>query len=207
MIAYTPFLIEITRLNHDWFNLLRQVQSFAALTLPEGVPRSCRSLLCLRFEGFGGNRTVTCPFCGHIEDKVIDSRESKEGDSIRRRRQCLQCEKRFTTYERIDEVPYMVIKKDGRREKFDRQKVLNGLLKACEKRPISMVKLSDLVNQVEARVTDSPEREITTTEIGEYLMDILRGIDKIAYVRFASVYRDFQDEQAFLNELRDLTKP
>jgi len=150
---------------------------------------------------------VTCPFCGHIEDKVIDSRESKEGDSIRRRRQCLQCEKRFTTYERIDEVPYMVIKKDGRREKFDRQKVLNGLLKACEKRPISMVKLSDLVNQVEARVTDSPEREITTTEIGEYLMDILRGIDKIAYVRFASVYRDFQDEQAFLNELRDLTKP
>ena len=150
---------------------------------------------------------MTCPFCGHIEDKVIDSRESKEGDSIRRRRQCLQCEKRFTTYERIDEVPYMVIKKDGRREKFDRQKVLNGLLKACEKRPISMVKLSDLVNQVEARVTDSPEREITTTEIGEYLMDILRDIDKIASVRFASVYRDFQDEQAFLNELRDLTKP
>ena len=155
----------------------------------------------------GGDSAVTCPFCGHIEDKVIDSRESKEGDSIRRRRQCLQCEKRFTTYERIDEVPYMVIKKDGRREKFDRQKVLNGLLKACEKRPVSMVKLSDLVNQVEARVTDSPEREITTTEIGEYLMDVLRGIDKIAYVRFASVYRDFQDEQAFLNELRDLTKP
>jgi transcriptional repressor NrdR len=147
---------------------------------------------------------VTCPFCGHIEDKVIDSRESKEGDSIRRRRQCLQCEKRFTTYERIDEVPYMVIKKDGRREKFDRQKVLNGLLKACEKRPISMVRLSDLVNQVEARVTDSPDREITTTEVGEYLMDTLRGIDKIAYVRFASVYRDFQDEQAFLNELKAL---
>ncbi len=149
---------------------------------------------------------MTCPFCGHIEDKVIDSRESKEGDSIRRRRQCLQCEKRFTTYERIDEVPYMVIKKDGRREKFDRQKVLNGLLKSCEKRPISMVKLSDLVNQVEARVTESPDREITTTEIGEFLMDTLRGIDKIAYVRFASVYRDFQDEQAFLNELKSLTK-
>ena len=137
-----------------------------------------------------------------MEDRVIDSRESREGDSIRRRRQCLGCEKRFTTYERIDEVPYMVIKKDGRREKFDRQKVLNGLLKACEKRPISMAKLSDLVNQVEARVTDSPDREITTTEIGEYLMDSLRGVDKIAYVRFASVYRDFQDEQAFLNELR-----
>jgi transcriptional repressor NrdR len=149
---------------------------------------------------------MTCPFCGHIEDRVIDSRESKEGNSIRRRRQCLLCEKRFTTYERIDEVPYMVIKKDGRREKFDRQKVLGGLLKACEKRPISMTKLSELVNLVEARVTDSPDREITTIEIGEFLMDHLRGIDKIAYVRFASVYRDFQDEQAFLNELRTLTK-
>ena len=149
---------------------------------------------------------MTCPFCGHIEDRVIDSRESREGDSIRRRRQCLGCEKRFTTYERIDEVPYMVIKKDGRREKFDRQKVLNGLLKACEKRPVSMAKLSDLVNLVEGRVTDSPDREITTTEIGEYLMDSLRGVDKIAYVRFASVYRDFQDEQAFLNELRSLTR-
>ena len=149
---------------------------------------------------------MTCPFCGHIEDRVIDSRESKEGNSIRRRRQCLLCEKRFTTYERIDEVPYMVVKKDGRREKFERQKVLGGLLKACEKRPISMGKLSDLVNLVEARVTDSPDREITTIEIGEFLMEHLRGIDKIAYVRFASVYRDFQDEQAFLNELRTLTK-
>ena len=149
---------------------------------------------------------MTCPFCGHIEDRVIDSRESREGDSIRRRRQCMntECEKRFTTYERIDEVPYMVIKKDGRREKFDRQKVLNGLLKACEKRPISMPKLSELVNLVESKVTDSPDREITTIEIGEYLMDALRDVDKIAYVRFASVYRNFQDEQAFLNELRSL---
>ena len=150
---------------------------------------------------------MTCPFCGHIEDRVIDSRESREGDSIRRRRQCVACEKRFTTYERIDEVPYMVIKKDGRREKFDRQKVLGGLLKACEKRPISMAKLSEMVNLVEGRVTDSPDREITTMEIGEYLMDGLRGLDKIAYVRFASVYRNFQDEQEFLDELRDLTKP
>ncbi|MCU1327281.1 MAG: ATP-cone domain protein [Bryobacterales bacterium] len=149
---------------------------------------------------------MTCPFCGHLEDRVIDSRESKEGDSIRRRRQCEGCEKRFTTYERIDEVPYMVIKKDGRREKFDRQKVLNGLLKACEKRPISMVKLAELVNMVEARVTESPDREITTIEIGELLMDAIKGIDKIAYVRFASVYRDFQDEQAFLNELKSLTR-
>lgn len=149
---------------------------------------------------------MTCPFCGHTEDKVIDSRESKEGDAIRRRRQCLLCEKRFTTYERIDEVPYMVIKKDGRREKFDRQKVLGGLLKAAEKRPISMGKLSDLVNQVEGKVTDSPDREISTTEVGEFLMEALRSLDKIAYVRFASVYRDFQDEQAFFDELKTLMR-
>ena len=149
---------------------------------------------------------MTCPFCGHIEDRVIDSRESKEGDSIRRRRQCNSCEKRFTTYERIDEVPYMVIKKDGRREKFDRQKVLNGLLKACEKRPVSMVKLSDLVNRVETKVSDSPDREISTTDIGEFLIQNLQDLDKIAYVRFASVYRDFQDEEAFFNELKNLMR-
>jgi transcriptional repressor NrdR len=139
-------------------------------------------------------------------DKVVDSRESKEGDAIRRRRECLGCDRRFTTYERIDEVPYMVIKKDGRREKFDRQKVLAGLLKACEKRPVGMAKLGDLVNQVESKVSDSADREIETTEIGEFLMDNLREIDKIAYVRFASVYRDFQDEQAFFDELKNLMR-
>jgi transcriptional repressor NrdR len=149
---------------------------------------------------------MNCPFCGHLEDKVVDSRESREGDAIRRRRQCLACERRFTTYERIDEVPYMVIKKDGRREKFDRQKVLNGLLKACEKRPVSMGKLAELVNRVEGKVTDSPDREISTIEVGEYLMESLREIDKIAYVRFASVYRDFQDEQAFFEELKALMR-
>ena len=149
---------------------------------------------------------MNCPFCGHLEDKVVDSRESREGDAIRRRRQCLACERRFTTYERIDEVPYMVIKKDGRREKFDRQKVLNGLLKACEKRPVSMGKLAELVNRVEAKVTDSPDREISTIEVGEFLMESLREIDKIAYVRFASVYRDFQDEQAFFEELKALMR-
>ncbi|MGB7761298.1 MAG: transcriptional regulator NrdR [Bryobacteraceae bacterium] len=137
---------------------------------------------------------------------MVDSRESKEGGAIRRRRECLACERRFTTYERIDEVPYMAIKKDGRREKFDRQKVLGGLLKACEKRPISMAKLSDLVNRVEAKVSDSPDREISTTEIGEFLMEGLRELDKIAYVRFASVYRDFQDEEAFFNELKNLMR-
>jgi transcriptional repressor NrdR len=149
---------------------------------------------------------VKCPFCNHLHDKVVDSRESKEGDAIRRRRECLACERRYTTYERIDEVPYMVIKKDGRREKFDRQKVLNGLLKACEKRPVSMVKLADLVNQVESKVSDSPDREISTTDIGEYLIEHLRELDKIAYVRFASVYRDFQDEEAFFNELKTLMR-
>jgi transcriptional repressor NrdR len=149
---------------------------------------------------------MNCPFCGHLEDKVVDSRESREGDAIRRRRQCLACERRFTTYERIDEVPYMVIKKDGRREKFDRQKVLAGLLKACEKRPVSMGKLAELVDKVEGKVTDSPDREISTTEIGEFLMDSLRELDKIAYVRFASVYRDFQDEQAFFEELKALMR-
>ena len=149
---------------------------------------------------------MKCPFCNHLHDKVVDSRESKEGDAIRRRRECLACERRFTTYERIDEVPYMVIKKDGRREKFDRQKVLNGLLKACEKRPVSMAKLADLVNRVESKVSDSPDREISTTDIGEFLIERLRELDKIAYVRFASVYRDFQDEEAFFNELKNLMR-
>src|SRR5579862_4525701 len=149
---------------------------------------------------------MKCPFCNHMHDRVVDSRESKEGDAIRRRRECEACDRRFTTYERIDEVPYMVIKKDGRREKFDRQKVLGGLLKACEKRPVGMVKLSELVNEVESRVSDSPDREISTTEIGEFLIEHLRELDKIAYVRFASVYRDFQDEEAFFNELKNIMK-
>jgi transcriptional repressor NrdR len=147
---------------------------------------------------------MTCPFCGHREDKVIDSRESKEGDSIRRRRECLGCERRYTTYERCDEVPYMVIKKDGRREKFDRQKVLNGLLRACEKRPVSMGKLAELVNEIEGALLENPERELPTTLIGERLMERLRGLDKIAYVRFASVYRDFQDVEEFLSELKNV---
>ena len=147
---------------------------------------------------------MTCPFCGHREDKVIDSRESKEGDVIRRRRECLACERRFTTYERSDEIPYMVVKKDGRREKFDRQKVLGGLLKACEKRPVGMARLAEIVDEVETRLSDSPDRELATTAIGELLMDRLQGLDKIAYVRFASVYRDFQDVEAFLTELKAL---
>jgi transcriptional repressor NrdR len=147
---------------------------------------------------------VTCPFCGHREDRVIDSRESKEGDVIRRRRECLKCQRRFTTYERSDEIPYMVVKRDGRREKFDRQKILEGLLKACEKRPVPMAKLAEAIDEVESKLADSAEREMPTTAIGEMLMNRLRSVDKIAYVRFASVYRDFQDVEAFLNELKDL---
>ena len=147
---------------------------------------------------------MTCPFCGHRQDRVIDSRESKEGDVIRRRRACLKCERRFTTYERSDEIPYMVVKRDGRREKFDRQKILEGLLKACEKRPVAMGKLAELVDEVESKLGDSADREMSTTDIGEMLMSRLRTLDKIAYVRFASVYRDFQDVEAFLTELKDL---
>jgi transcriptional repressor NrdR len=149
---------------------------------------------------------MNCPFCGFKEDRVIDSREGKEGDVIRRRRECLQCLRRFTTYERIDEVPYMVVKKDGRREKFDRQKVLAGLLKACEKRPVSMAKLAGLVDEVEGLLAEKLDREISTAEVGELLMKRLISMDKIAYVRFASVYRDFQDEEAFLSELKDLMR-
>jgi transcriptional repressor NrdR len=149
---------------------------------------------------------VNCPFCGHREDHVIDSRESRQGDAIRRRRQCEKCERRFTTYERIDEIPYMVVKKDGRREKFDRQKVLTGLLKACEKRPIPMAKLAEIVDAVEAKISDSADREVSTTAIGEVLMARLMTLDKIAYVRFASVYRDFRDVEAFFNELKNLIR-
>lgn len=149
---------------------------------------------------------MKCPFCGHPEDKVVDSRESKEGESIRRRRECLKCEKRFTTYERIDEIPYMVVKKDGRREKFDRQKVLNGLLRACEKRPIPMGKLEQIVNEAESFVIDSPERERRTSEIGELIMNRLQRYDKVAYVRFASVYLDFKDVKEFMDELKHLLK-
>jgi len=149
---------------------------------------------------------MKCPFCGHAEDKVVDSRESKEGESIRRRRECLKCEKRYTTYERIDEIPYMVVKKDGRREKFDRQKVLNGLLRACEKRPIPMGKLEQIVNEAETFVIDSPERERRTSEVGELIMNRLRKYDKVAYVRFASVYLDFKDVKEFMDELKHLLK-
>ena len=141
-----------------------------------------------------------------MEDKVVDSRESKEAEAIRRRRECTRCNKRFTTYERIDEIPYMVVKKDGRREKFERQKVLNGLLRACEKRPVSIGKLEHIVNEAESFVIDSAERERTTKEIGEMIMGRLKHLDKVAYVRFASVYLDFKDIREFMSELKDLVE-
>ena len=149
---------------------------------------------------------MKCPFCAFLNDKVVDSRESKEADSIRRRRECLQCGKRFTTYERIDEIPYMVVKKDGRRERFDRQKVLSGLLHACEKRPVPISKLEQIVNDCESYVIDSAERERKTSEIGELIMNRLRKLDKVAYVRFASVYLDFKDVKEFMLELKDLVQ-
>jgi transcriptional repressor NrdR len=147
---------------------------------------------------------MTCPFCGHRQDRVIDSRESKEGDLIRRRRECLKCLRRFTTYERSDEIPYMVVKRDGRRERFDRQKVLEGLLRACEKRPVPIAKLAEVVDTVESMLAENPEREVSTASIGEMVLERLKKLDKIAYVRFASVYKDFQDAESFMVELKDL---
>jgi len=149
---------------------------------------------------------MKCPFCGHLHDKVVDSRESKEGEAIRRRRQCLGCQRRFTSYERIDEIPYMVVKKDGRRERFDRQKVLAGVLKACEKRPVSMVQLEAIADKAEVMVQESSEREVSTQTLGEMIMNELKNLDKVAYVRFASVYLDFKDVQEFMSELKDLLR-
>ena len=147
---------------------------------------------------------MRCPFCGHIEDKVVDSREAKDGDSIRRRRECLECGRRFTSYERIDEIPYMVVKKDGKRESLDRNKVLAGLMRACEKRPISMTQLESIVDEIEKEIQDSSDREMPTSDIGKIIMRRLKALDKVAYVRFASVYRSFRDVGEFMSELKDL---
>ena len=147
---------------------------------------------------------MKCPFCSHLEDKVVDSRESKEGEVIRRRRECLGCSKRFTSYERIDQIPHLVVKKDGRRERFDRAKVMAGLLKACEKRSVSMKSLEIIADQVETVVHESPDREVEADRIGEFLMDRLKELDKVAFVRFASVYRDFKDVDQFMATLKGL---
>jgi transcriptional repressor NrdR len=149
---------------------------------------------------------MLCPFCGHLEDKVVDSRESKEGESIRRRRECLNCGRRFTSYERIDEIPYMVVKKDGRREPYDRNKILAGLRRACEKRPISVAQLESIADQIERVVQDSTDREVHTSEIGKTIMRRLKALDKVAYVRFASVYLEFEDVGEFMSELKNLVQ-
>ena len=147
---------------------------------------------------------MKCPYCAHLGDKVVDSRESKEGEVIRRRRECLGCGRRFTSYERIDEIPYMVIKKDGSRERFERQKLIAGLLKACEKRPVSVAALEAVADRVEGTLQERPEKEIATAEIGSSVMQELKKLDKVAYVRFASVYRHFRDIGEFMTELKDL---
>jgi transcriptional repressor NrdR len=149
---------------------------------------------------------MKCPFCGFLEDKVVDSREAKDGGSIRRRRECLECGRRFTSYERIDEIPYMVVKKDGRREIFDRAKVMSGLLRACEKRPISSPQLESIVDEVEKNVQDTVDRELSTNDLGKIIMKRLKALDKVAYVRFASVYLEFEDVSEFMTELKNLVR-
>ena len=149
---------------------------------------------------------MKCPYCEHSESKVIDSRESRNGFRIRRRRECLSCTKRFTTYEKIEEIPYMVVKKDGSRQPFDSQKLLRGLLKACEKRPIPVSKLEEIVEEIETKLQESPDKEIKASEIGQIVVKKLKRLDKVAYVRFASVYREFKDVLEFKEELETLLK-
>ena len=147
---------------------------------------------------------MKCPFCGHPESKVIDSRPADENASIRRRRECLACGKRFTTYETVESLPIVVIKKDGSRQSFDRQKVLRGMIRACEKRPVSLVELERIADEIEQELQNSMEREIRTADIGEKVMERLRSVDQVAYVRFASVYRQFKDIDTFMAELNKL---
>jgi transcriptional repressor NrdR len=149
---------------------------------------------------------MRCPYCGFLESKVIDSRESKKGISIRRRRECLSCKRRFTTYEKIEEIPYMVVKKDGTRQPFDSQKLLRGMMRACEKRPIQISQLEEIVEEIESLLQERPDKEIGVAEIGELVMNRLKVLDKVAYVRFASVYREFGDVAEFRQELEDLMK-
>jgi len=149
---------------------------------------------------------MRCPFCNHAEGRVVDSRASKEGDSIRRRRECLKCGRRFTTYERIEEVAQMVIKKDGRRENFDRWKLKSGILKAVEKRPIGLEQVDGMIDEIERELFNSTEHEVTTIAIGEAVMTKLKQLDEVAYVRFASVYRQFKDLNEFMSELKDMLR-
>ncbi len=150
---------------------------------------------------------VRCPYCSAMSEKVVDSREGKDGDVIRRRRECLQCHRRFTTYERIEEIHFMVVKKDGRREPFDRHKLMGGLTKAIQKRPVSVAQLEEIVDDIESRLAEKPDREISSTEVGELVMHRLHDLDEVAYVRFASVYRQFKDVNQFVEEVKSLLGP
>jgi len=147
---------------------------------------------------------MRCPFCGHDEDRVIDSRSTEEGTAIRRRRECLKCGGRFTSYERIEMHPLVVIKKDGRREPFDRQKIMSGIAKACQKRPISTQEIERIVSEIEKVLSDRMKREVESSEIGELIMERLQALDQVAYVRFASVYRRFEDASDFVKEVKGL---
>ncbi|MGI5984812.1 MAG: transcriptional repressor NrdR [Clostridiales bacterium] len=147
---------------------------------------------------------MRCPFCGYAESKVIDSRPAEEGATIRRRRECLACQKRFTTYEIMERLPLVVVKRDGSRQTFDKIKVMNGMLRACEKRPVSIQALEKIADDIEQELQNSLEREVTTTEIGEMVMQKLKDVDEVAYVRFASVYRQFKDVNTFFEELSKL---
>lgn len=147
---------------------------------------------------------MKCPFCGYEESKVIDSRPTDEGEKIRRRRECISCSKRFTTYEIIESVPIIVVKKDKSRQAFDRVKLFNGMLRACEKRPVSIEQIDKVVSEIEAELQNSLDREVTSVHIGELVMEKLKGLDEVAYVRFASVYRQFKDINTFMDELAKL---
>ncbi len=147
---------------------------------------------------------MKCPFCGQMEEKVVDSREARDGAVIRRRRECLSCGRRFTTYERIEEIQFMVVKKDGRRELFDRNKILSGLVRATQKRPVGVAELEKIADEVEARLLEKPDREIRSSEIGELIIKRLYELDEVAYVRFASVYRQFKDVNEFVEEVKGL---
>ena len=147
---------------------------------------------------------MKCPYCAHLESKVVDSRPSDEGASIRRRRECLECHRRFTTYETVESLPLVVVKRDGSRQAFDRGKLLNGMLRACEKRPVTLAALENIANEIEQSLQNEKDREIPSTKVGELVMDRLRGVDEVAYVRFASVYRQFKDIGTFMSELTKL---
>lgn len=181
-----------------WYILL--VAFTCARNTVIGTSKSGKSTLLSR------RQPMKCPYCGYIEDKVIDSRPTDEGSSIRRRRECSKCVKRFTTYEKVESLPLMVIKKDKTRQSFDRIKLLNGLLRACEKRPVSINDLERLVDEIETQILNSLQREITSQDIGEMVMSRLKGLDEVAYVRFASVYRQFKDINTFMDELHKLLK-